>query len=102
MSGESRTPVTVTLPTRGSLTSRAISSASTRCSSDSILRWRPEPPFFTVMIRPPPELFQGPGHLETRKALDLIADAHVLVVLHTDAALRPGAHLADVVLEAAQ
>src|SRR6185437_9756789 len=49
-----------------------------------------------------PELFQGPGHLETRKALDLIADAHVLVVLHTDAALRPGAHLADVVLEAAQ
>jgi len=35
MSGDTLTAVTVTLPTRGSLTSRVISADSTRCSSDS-------------------------------------------------------------------
>src|SRR6185437_1887025 len=45
---------------------------------------------------------QRPGNLETREALDLIADTDILVVLHPDAALRSGAHLVDIVLEAAQ
>src|SRR5690348_17966849 len=61
MSGASLTPVMVTLPTRGSLTSRAISSASTRCSSDSILRRRP----------PPCELFFITASLLDRKSTRL-------------------------------
>src|SRR5262249_43727097 len=39
------------------------------------------------------ELLQGPCNFHSRVALDLVAHAHVLVVLHTDTALGPGSHL---------
>src|SRR5882757_3997946 len=51
------------------------------------------------MKRPRPTL-KGAGDFDTRIALDLIVFLNVAVVLHTDAALRPGANLVDIVLEA--
>src|SRR5580700_3734262 len=92
MSASTLTAVIVTLPTRGSFTSRAISAASTRWISDSMRRLRA-----SLM-----GLRERARNLDPREALDLIVDAHVLVVLHADTALGAGAHLARVVLEAAQ
>ena len=48
------------------------------------------------------QLYYAARNLDARVALDLVADAHVLVVPHADAALGAGTDLADVVLEAAQ
>src|SRR6185437_12807993 len=41
-------------------------------------------------------------NLDAREALDLVVDAHVLIVLHADAALGTGTHFVDVILEAPQ
>src|ERR1044072_154390 len=62
-SGATRTSVSVTMPRRGSRTSR---------------------------------------RLAARVPLDLVPDAHVVVVLHADTAFGAGAHFVDVVLEATQ
>src|SRR5690606_20589834 len=45
---------------------------------------------------------QRPRDLGALVALDLIADLHVVVVAHADAALGAGAHFRDVVLEPPQ
>ena len=90
MSGDTLTLVMVMLPTRGSFSSRAITSNSTRCSSDSIF------------CRRLTESLQRPGNFDTRIALDLVVHAHVLVVLHADTALGTCTDLVDVVLETAQ
>src|ERR1700739_3047083 len=94
MSGATCTAVIVTLPTRGSLSSRAISVASTRWISDSMGRLR------ASLLRK--RSWRRPCPLDAGEAFDLVVDAHVLVVLHADTALGPGAHLAHVVLEAPQ
>ena len=49
-----------------------------------------------------PASLDAAGHLDAGVALDLVADAHVLVVLHADAALGAGAYFVDVVLETPQ
>ena len=41
-------------------------------------------------------------HFDARVALDLIADLHVVVVLHADTALSARSHFVDVILEATQ
>src|SRR5882672_11688841 len=50
----------------------------------------------------PPGLLQRADHFDAREALDLVADPHVVVVLHPDTAFGSGAHFVDVFLEAAQ
>src|SRR5262245_50212771 len=45
---------------------------------------------------------RAPRDLDAGVALDLVAAADVVVVANPDAALRTGAHFADIVLEAAQ
>src|ERR1700761_4972363 len=86
----------VTLPMRSSFTSRRRSSVSSRwiCSPSRFARGL----FFAMSCG----TLERARHLHPRVTLDLIALAHVVVVLHADAALGSGAHLVDVVLEALQ
>src|SRR6187549_3534837 len=93
MSGAIVTDVSVTLPTLGSRTSRDTSVDNTRCISPSIRAIRWDLALMTSLNRA--------RDLDSRVALDLVADANVLVVLHADAALRSRPHFAGVVLEAA-
>src|SRR5690348_14432342 len=97
MSAASFTSVMVIDPTRGSFTSRATSSDSTRCISPSMRRCR----CFSAMSLTR-ALLQRTRHLDTREALDLVVHANVLIVLHADTALGAGPHFVDVVLEAAE
>src|SRR5262245_41380132 len=99
----------VMLPTRGSRNSRRSSSLrerwiwpSTRrprCGSRDIRLDRRE-----CDRRPAPIAIslKRSGYFHARVALDLVAHAHVVVVLHADAALGTGTHFAHVVLEAPQ
>src|SRR5271167_894030 len=91
------TAVMVTFPTRGSLTSRLMRSASTRCICASMRLCRPADGWCL-----PGMSLNGARDFGARIALDLIACPHVLVVLDADAALGAGAHFADIVLEATQ
>src|SRR5690606_6998169 len=75
------------------------SSASTRWTCASTRTSRPPPDDFCGIWQLPSD---GARDFDAREALDLVADTHVLVVLHTDAAFGPGAHLVHVVLEATQ
>ena len=104
-SGDTRREVSVTRPRRGSRTSRRISSARQHGALHLLARfaWRVGMPCwtcrrgmgrFTVMPRS--------RDLDAGEALDLVADAHIVVVLHADAALGARTHFVDVVLEAAQ
>src|ERR1043165_5835806 len=96
MSGATFTAVNVTLPTRGSRTSRETSVDSTRCISPSM---RPRRCDLADIANYRPASLDAAGHLDAGVALDLVADAHVLVVLHGDAALGAGANFAGVILE---
>src|SRR6187399_2107684 len=96
ISGATLTVVIVTLPTRGSRTSRDTSVDNTRCISPSM-----RPSLCDFALNDFPSL-DAARDFHARVALDLIADAHVLVVLHADTALGAGTHFAGVVLEAAQ
>src|SRR3982750_4237153 len=99
MSGATFTAVNVTLPTRGSRTSRETSVDSTRCISPSM---RPRRCDLALICLYGPASLDAAGHLDAGVALDLIADAHVLVVLHADAAFRTRTYFVRLVLEAAQ
>src|ERR1700691_3520519 len=72
------TAVTVTLPTRGSLTFRRSSVASVRCTCPA-MRWVLAD-CLSIGLRHDP-LLDRARHLDARITLDLIVDAHVLVVL---------------------
>src|SRR4249920_3437102 len=96
MSGATLTVVIVTLPTRGSRTSRDTSVDNTRCISPSM---RPSRCDLALKL---PHSLDAASNLDARVALDLVPDADVLVVLHADAALGAGTYFAGVVLEAAQ
>src|SRR5580698_2635356 len=91
------TAVMVTLPTRGSLTSRLMRSASTRCICASMRLCRPALGWCLLGI-----LLNGARDFGARIALDLVADPHVLVVLDANAALGAGTHFAHVILETPQ
>src|SRR5580658_1343361 len=91
------TAVMVTLPTRGSLTSRLIRSASTRCICASMRLCRPALGWCRPGI-----LLNGTRDFGARIALDLVADPHILIILDANAALGTGTHLAHIVLEAPQ
>src|SRR5579863_1644395 len=97
MSGAILTAVIVTLPTRGSFTSRAITSASTRWISPSMRRLRCGSCCVLIACS-----LQRSGHFHAREALDLVPDTYVLIVLHADPTLRTGADFAGIVLEASQ
>src|SRR6204780_4086694 len=86
----------VTLPMRSSFTSRRRSSVSSRWICSPRRRAR------GLSFAMPGGTLQRARHLHPRIALDLIALAHVVVVLHADAALGSGAHFVDVVLESLQ
>src|ERR1700677_2132249 len=94
----------VTLPMRSSFTSRRRSSVNSRWICSPRRRARG----LSFAMSAPAFLQSGGGtlqracHLHPRVTLDLIALAHIVVVLHADAALGSGAHLVDVVLEALQ
>jgi len=66
-----------------SFTSRAMSSESTRWISDSIRRVRAS----AISYASPWRSFQRPRDLDSGEALDLVAGADILVVLHADTAL---------------
>src|SRR5690349_16679123 len=87
------TAVIVTLPTRGSFTSRAINSESTRWISASIRLLR---------CASAKGLLQRPSDFDARVALDLVAHPYVLVVLHADTALGTRTHFARFIFEAPQ
>src|SRR5581483_11261203 len=88
------TAVMVTFRTRGSLTSREMTSAKTRWISASI-RLRRE----SAMLI---QLLKGSRDFSASEALDLVAGANILVVLHADTALGAGANFVHVILEATQ
>src|SRR5262245_46336693 len=92
-----RTSVSVIMPRRGSRTSRRISSLNV-CWICCAMRLARGNALFVMSL--------GSGyrsrHFDARVALDLVADPHVVVVLHADAALGAGTHFVDVVLEATQ
>src|SRR5688572_17669928 len=96
MSGATLTVVMVTLPTRGSRTSRDTSVDNTRCISPSM-----RPRRWDLALNSLP-LLNAARDFDARVTLDLVAHAHVLIVLHADATLGAGTHFARVVLEAAQ
>src|ERR1700761_8917105 len=102
MSAATLTAVIVTLPTRGSFTSRAITSERTRWISDSIRRLRCASAIKHHHASSLETLLQSPGYFDAREALDLVAHTYVLVVLHADTALGAGTNLARLVLETPQ
>ena len=90
----SSTCVMVTGPTRGSRTSREISSASTRCICASMRcrRLLPEPCVPSVLAT---SMVRCVRATSTREKHSIWSPgAHVLVVLHADAALGAGTHFA--------
>src|SRR5258706_1232586 len=90
-SPEISTPVSVTMPTRGSRTSRRISSASSRwiCSAMRARRG--------ALMTPSSEGARDLDHLED---LELVPDLHVVEVLDAESALETRFHFLHVVLEA--
>src|SRR3954471_4858918 len=97
MSGATLTAVIVTLPTRGSRTSRDTSVDSTRCISPSMRPRRCDFPLIGI-----PASLDAAGDLDSRVTLDPGADTHAPIVLHADTALGAGAHFTGFILEAAQ
>src|SRR5918993_4831865 len=89
MSAETSTCVTVTMPTRGSLTSVRSSSASSCWIS-----WATRGRRWDFIAR-----LQRPRHLHDLVHLELVALLHVVEAADRQAALEPGLHLAHVVLE---
>src|SRR3984957_20489004 len=94
------TAVMVTFPTRGSFTSRATSSESTRWISDSIRRVRASATSLASFESS--ASFQRSRELASGAALDLVAGANILIVPHADTALHTRPNLTHVVLKAAQ
>src|SRR5665213_3976181 len=92
------TAVTVTLPTRGSLTSRRSSSASERCICAAMRAARA---LLLAAISSGRSLDRA-RDFDAREAFDLIGDTHVLIVLHPYAALGSRSDFVHVVLETAQ
>src|ERR1700761_5378441 len=89
MSAATLTAVIVTLPTRGSFTSRAMTSERTRWISDSIRLFRCASAIQLTTFR----LLESPRDFHAREALDLVAYTHVLVVLHANTAFGAGTNL---------
>src|SRR5262249_49375502 len=90
----------VTGPTRGSLTSRGMISARTRCICDSNRCSLPLPdPLPGIAWTPASDRAR---HFHAGVALDLVTSANVLLFLDADTAFGAGAHFVDVVLEATQ
>src|SRR5438270_677019 len=98
MSEVVRTSVTVTNPTRGSLSGAATASARTCRMARSTRRMRSLP------IVPSPARRSGELSLDLARRVDLehVAFLDVLEVVEHDPALEPGADLADVVVEPAE
>src|SRR5690606_17249783 len=90
------------MPTRGSRTSSRISSASSRWSWSPIRRVRGKSLGMTLLAMLAWRALQLARHLDPLVALDLVADADIVVVPDADAALGAGLHFVDVVLEAPQ
>src|SRR5678816_666173 len=99
-SGDTSTPVSVIMPTRGSRSSRCTSSESSRWIRSPSFWGRPDDFWrFTEKTWSVPDL-QAAGDFEDFEHLELVAFLDIGEVLERHAALEARLHLAHVVLEA--